>query len=79
MYFVYILESLSCGRNYVGFTQDLNSRLEQHNRENVASTKPFRPWKIIYSEEKETQIEARKREKYLKTAAGRRWRNKMGM
>ncbi|EAQ47914.1 GIY-YIG nuclease family protein [Leeuwenhoekiella blandensis] len=79
MYFVYILESLSSGRKYVGFTQNLDARLLEHNRGNVTSTKPFRPWKRIYSEEQPTQIEARMREKYLKSAAGRRWRKKMGM
>jgi len=79
VYFVYILKSLSTGRNYVGFTKDLDSRLAQHNRGSVTSTKPYRPWEIIYSEDKETQVEARNREKYLKSAAGRRWRKKMGM
>ncbi len=34
----------------------------------------FCPWEIIHAEIFETRIEARKREKYFKSAAGRRWR-----
>jgi putative endonuclease len=34
------------------------------------------PWKILYVEEHETQKEAIKREKYFKSAAGRRWISK---
>ena len=34
------------------------------------------PWRIIHSEEYLTRIEARSREKYFKSAAGRKWRKK---
>jgi len=54
--------------------------LLSHNAGKVKSTKSYLPWKLIYNEEFETRIEARKREKYLKSAAGRRWRkNNLGM
>ena len=74
MYFVYILYSKKFERNYVGLTSDLEQRLKSHNSVKVKSTKSYRPWEIVYSESYETIIEARKREKYLKTAAGRKWR-----
>ena len=74
MYFVYILYSKKFERNYVGLTSDLEQRLKSHNSGKVKSTKSYRPWEIVYSESYETIIEARKREKYLKTAAGRKWR-----
>ena len=60
-------------------TQDLDSRLRSHNLGDVKSTKPYGPWEVVYSEEYDTRDEARNREKYLKSAAGRRWRkNNMG-
>jgi len=37
-----------------------------------------RPWKIIYSEKYSSRIAAREREKYLKSAAGRRYRKSLG-
>lgn len=53
-------------------------RLEEHNRGKVTSTKSGVPWKKIYEEECGNRIEARKREKYLKSAAGRRYRKNLG-
>ena len=79
-FFVYILFSNTFGKYYVGMTNDLNRRLNQHNSNQVNSTKAFSPWTIFHSESFETRIEAREREKYLKSAAGRRWRkNNLGM
>ena len=60
-------------RFYVGHTTDLETRLNFHNNGKVKSTKAFCPWKIVYSEEYESTDEARKREKYFKTGAGRRF------
>ena len=74
MYFVYVLYSFKFDRSYVGMTTDLDRRLYQHNTGQNSSTKPFVPWKIVHTEEFPTVHEAREREKYLKTAAGRRWR-----
>ena len=54
-------------------TNDLDRRLKQHNSERYFYTKRYVPWKIIFSENFNTRIEARQREKYLKTAAGRKW------
>ena len=48
-YYVYILESETDGKNYAGYTQDLNLRFEQDNKGNVESTKHLRPFKMIGS------------------------------
>ncbi|MBU3820559.1 GIY-YIG nuclease family protein [Flavobacteriaceae bacterium XHP0103] len=80
MIFVYILYSKEFDRFYVGMTYNLENRLSQHNTGQVKSTKPFLPWKIIHHESHPNRLEARKREKYLKSSAGRRWRkNNLGM
>jgi len=80
MFWVYILYSNAFNRFYVGMTTNLEVRLNTHNSGQVKSTKAFVPWEIMYFEEFGTRNEARNREKYLKSATGRRWRkNNLGM
>jgi putative endonuclease len=55
-------------------TTNLERRLLEHNSGNTISTKAFKPWIIAYNEVYDSRFEARKREKYLKSSAGRRWR-----
>jgi putative endonuclease len=73
MYFVYILKSLNFAKTYTGITDDLERRLIQHNRGYHFYTKRYLPWRIIFSEKHSDRISARKKEKYLKSAAGRKW------
>ncbi|MFA6470304.1 MAG: GIY-YIG nuclease family protein [Bacteroidota bacterium] len=40
MYFVYILQSLTSGKFYVGHTDNLPKRVQQHNSGYNPSTKP---------------------------------------
>ena len=72
--FIYILQSLVDGSSYVGLSENPDNRLVSHNKGEVTSTKYKRLWKIIHLEKHINRIEARAREKYLKSAAGRRWR-----
>jgi len=72
-YFSYILYSIDYKRFYKGHCENLEERLKQQNSGYTKSTKPFIPWKIIYYEEFETRNDAINREKYFKTAAGRRF------
>ncbi|RDY60892.1 GIY-YIG nuclease family protein [Flagellimonas nanhaiensis] len=74
MFYVYVLYSQKSNRYYVGLTTNIKRRLNEHNNGKNASTKAFLPWKVIYNESFDTRLEARRREKYLKTAAGRKWR-----
>ncbi len=74
MFTVYVLYSVEFQEYYIGLTKDLRRRLNEHNRGNTKSTKAFRPWEVIHREEFKLLSEARRREKYLKSAAGRRWR-----
>lgn len=73
MYFVYILWSKTYNKTYTGITDNLDRRLIQHNQGYHAYTQRFRPWRILYTEMYADRLAARKREKYLKSAAGRRW------
>ncbi len=79
MFSTYILYSIAFDRYYVGMTENIKTRLSYHNSGKVKSTKAFMPWTIKYCENYSTRLEARAREKYLKSAAGRRWRkNNLG-
>lgn len=72
-YVVYVLRSTVDRRLYVGMTNDFERRFHEHNAGRVRSTKSRRPLNVIYTEYVRTRAEARDREKYLKSAAGRRF------
>ncbi len=73
MYFVYLLENQS-ERIYIGFTENLERRILQHNSiDNKNWTKNKGIWELVYFEKFENKTEALKREKYLKNLkAGKR-------
>jgi putative endonuclease len=56
---------------YVGLTNNLYRRINQHNEGRERTTRSYRPFELIYYEEFDTRIEARVREKYLKSGAGK--------
>jgi putative endonuclease len=70
-YFVYILRSLRDGKNYAGYTKNLELRFEQHLSGEVDSTKHRRPLALIYFEACLNQQDALKRERYFKTHYGK--------
>lgn len=63
-YYVYILQSEKDGLHYIGFTNNLKNRLNQHNNGEVESTKNRRPLKLIYYEYCVNKKDAIHREKY---------------
>jgi putative endonuclease len=77
MYYVYVIRSIPYGNLYKGFCSDLENRLAEHNSGKTKSTKPFLPWKIVYYDICDTLDEAISRERYFKTAAGRRFLKKV--
>jgi len=54
---------------YIGSTRDLKSRIKEHNLGLVLSTKPRRPFKLVYIEGYSVEKEARQRESNLKLGA----------
>jgi len=73
MYYVYVLRSKKDGNFYVGYTADLLKRMVHHNKGVVESTSNRRPLELIYYEACIKQQDALHREKYLKTAYGKRY------
>jgi len=72
-YYVYVLLSLRDSLFYVGYTDNLQKRIQEHNQGKVFSTKSRRPLKIIYFEACFDEKDAKQREKYFKTGIGKRF------
>ena len=73
MYTVYAIKSVKRNYIYVGLTNNLGRRFLEHNLGYNKTTKPYRPFRILYFEEVSGRIEARKREKYLKSGIGKQF------
>jgi putative endonuclease len=58
MFKVYVIKSLAHHRFYVGFSSDLARRIAEHNSGKTKSTKGYRPWMLLFSEEYPTRQEA---------------------
>ena len=71
--YVYVLRSLKDHQFYVGLTRDLPLRVQQHNKGLVTSTKNRVPFKLVYWEGCLSESDAAQREKYLKSAWGKRY------
>jgi putative endonuclease len=70
MALLYILQSERTGRFYIGSTENLARRLEEHRRGQTASTRGCGPWKLVYQEEFESLLAAHRRELEIK-----RWKS----
>jgi putative endonuclease len=73
MFYTYVLMSKRDKEFYVGFTKDLEKRLDEHKRGLVASTARKRPLRLIHYEACLNENDAITREKYFKTGFGRRF------
>jgi len=72
-FYVYVLESLKDGNRYIGYTNNLKKRIEEHKKGLSFSTKFRLPFKLIYFEGCLNQDDAKRREDYLKGTQGRRF------
>jgi putative endonuclease len=77
MFYTYVLKSTNHNYYYKGHCRDLERRLRQHNSGMTASIQPYIPFTLIYFEAFETEQESIEREKYFKSAAGRRFLKKV--
>lgn len=72
-FYVYVLESERDGKRYIGYTNNLSRRIEEHKKALSRATKYRLPIKLIYFEGCLDQEDAKRRENYLKTTQGRRF------
>jgi putative endonuclease len=71
--YVYVLRPLKDHQFYVGLTRDLPLRVQQHNNGLVTATKQRAPFELVYWEGCLNESDAAQREKYLKSAWGKRY------
>jgi len=69
MFFLYILKSLKDNNLYIGYTNNLRKRIEEHNSGKSQATNPRKPFKLIYYEAYFSEKDAKHREHNLKLRA----------
>lgn len=74
-YAVYIIECRD-RKFYIGFSQDLNKRLQAHQNGEVKFTKSRLPIELVHVSFFEDKMKAYDFERYLKTGSGVAFRNK---
>ena len=72
-FFVYILQSQSTGRYYIGQTKNLIERVAYHNAGYSLALRNRGPWTLVYSEESSSRSEAVRRESQIKKQKDRRF------
>ena len=73
MYFVYIIYSEKCNRYYIGYCEDIEVRLNRHNKGMVMATKNCRPYVLKASKAFRSELEARREEARLKRMKSRKY------
>ena len=73
MYYVYAISSLCRNYIYVGLTDNVARRLEQHNKGYNRSTKPYAPYELLFTQVCVDRAEARRLEKYYKSGCGKEY------
>ena len=77
MYYVYRLQSQSCPSfAYTGYTTDLKRRLAEHSRGQVASTKKYAPFTLVFYSAFKAARAARNFKGYLKSGSGKAFARK---
>jgi len=72
-FYAYVLKSSKDKQLYIGYTNNLVKRVEEHKRGLSFATKFRLPFKLIYFEGCLNEQDAKRREHYLKTTQGRRF------
>jgi putative endonuclease len=81
MFYIYILQSNTSGRYYIGQTDNPDRRLAEHNdptNKNSQTTKRFKgPWKLVLLEQYENRSDAVARERQIKAWKSRKAINEL--
>ena len=72
-FYVYVLESFKDEKRYIGYTNNLKRRIEEHKKGLSFATKFRLPFRLIYFEGCLNEEDAKRREHYLKSTQGRRF------
>ena len=78
VFYVYILQSLKTKKLYIGQTDNLVRRLNEHNTGRGGTyTRHNGPWRLVYSENQPDRSSAANRELYLKSTSGSQEKKKL--
>ncbi len=78
MYYVYIIQRLKTEKLYIGHTDNLTRRVEEHNSGRGGKyTRQNGPWRLVYSESYPDRSSAVQREMYLKSTNGSQEKKKL--
>ena len=80
MYYIYFLHSKTHDKNYVGFTQNVQKRIVQHNSNNNlhSFTSKFKPWELIgYFCVGDSKHDAMKVERFIKKQKSRKFNQRV--
>ncbi|MBI2040408.1 GIY-YIG nuclease family protein [Candidatus Microgenomates bacterium] len=73
MFWLYILKNGLTDGYYIGSTSDLVRRLDQHRKGYTRTTRLLGTYDLVYKEEYNTLLEARLREKKLKSYKSKKY------
>lgn len=66
MHWIYIIKSTKHDVLYIGYTDNLVKRLDEHNRGLSRHTRKYLPWRFVYVEGYASKSDAIERERILK-------------
>jgi putative endonuclease len=72
---LYVIYGISTGKKYIGITNNLQRRLNEHRNSNTKGSQIIGEFKLIHTEKFDDYRTARKREIFLKSGQGRQWLN----
>ena len=72
---LYIIKGLLTGKKYIGITNNLQRRLNEHRKGSTKGGQIIGEFELIHTEEFDDYQSARKHEMFLKSGQGRQWIN----
>jgi putative endonuclease len=75
---VYVIKSRETGKRYVGITNNLRRRLQEHVSGTIKGGQLLGAFTLLHTEEFPDHCAARVREKFLKSGQGRKWLDTIG-
>ena len=71
MHYVYIIYSKQIDKYYIGYTANLDTRIDKHNKPHKGFTGQSQDWRLVYTESFAEKSNALKREKEIKSWTSR--------
>lgn len=70
-FYIYVLYNKVKNYIYIGYSENLKQRIEEHNSGYSKSTKSYLPLELVHYEAYKNKKDAKRRETYLKTNKGK--------